>query len=132
MKKYCISQSNCSFFILCKRLCRNVKEQLHSRIMFLTCELLIRQCIILKCIIRNITTYTYIQLHIHIYIYIYIIIIVIIIQVLHILTKIYISHQVLYLLVCLGINQQKSAQKSIRYRNIDFEYYYSIIRLRAC
>ena len=29
------------------------------------------------------------------------------------------SHQALYLLVCLGINQQKSSQKSIRYRNID-------------
>ena len=41
------------------------------------------------------------------------------IQVLHILTKqkIY-SHQA-KLLVCLGINQQKSAQKSIRYKNIN-------------
>ena len=49
-------------------------------------------------------------------------------QVLHILTKKMYSHQVLYLLMCLGTNQQKFAQKPIRYRNIKLEYYFNYFK----
>lgn len=43
-------------------------------------------------------------------------------QVLHIFTKTY-SEQALYILLCLGMNHQKSSRKSIRYRNKNFAYY---------
>ena len=41
------------------------------------------------------------------------------------------SYQALYLLVCLGTNHQKSAQKPIRYRNIKLEFY-SNYRKKIC
>ena len=53
------------------------------------------------------------------------------VQVLLILTKKVKQPGTISFGVPLGINQQKSAQKSIKYRNIDFEYFYSIVKLRA-
>ena len=41
------------------------------------------------------------------------------------------NHQALYLLVCLGTNQQKSAQKPIRYRNIKLEYYFNYYKTQS-
>ena len=37
-----------------------------------------------------------------------------------------IGNQAVYFLVCLGMNHQKSAQKSITFRNINFENSYSL------